>query len=167
MIRWTLTKAFAFLIAVSATTACSAISFPGMANDGMTSFYYVATTGEFGIQPDGQSIGMFEIQSDSGVFTAEAVFPPNSLGVDFNTSMRKSWTALPANGFTTDFSLGVIASPGLERDFLLNDLTALAGRGFGTATDSIGLVYLIPEPSTLALLFCSMAGVSRLRRNGF
>jgi hypothetical protein len=127
----------------------------GMVGDGRTSIYYVASIGEFGIQPDGHAIGFFEILSASGIFTAEANLPPNGLGLDFNTNDRKAWASLPANAFTDNFSLGDIAAPGLSLEFLLNDLFAQAGGGFGTPKDNIDFVYFVPEPATAGL--CGMA----------
>jgi hypothetical protein len=117
-----------------------------MDGDGETSVRYDATTGEFAIQPDGSPVGLFHIESASGIFTKTATFPPGGLGFDTNTATEKAWAALPASAFHANFSLSVIASPGLQHAFLLNDLTMLASGGFGTPHDFVDLVYVNTGP---------------------
>jgi MYXO-CTERM domain-containing protein len=137
------------LLVVYGVGESTATTVPGSVGDGMPSIYYVAPTGEFGIQSDGFPVGLFDIVSASGIFTADAVLPPDPLFTT-NTQFRKSWSALPANTFITDLSLGFIATPGLTLDFLLNDLTILVGGGFGTPHFLGDVVYTIPEPATAA-----------------
>jgi hypothetical protein len=132
---------------VSASVSAGfAATMPGTMGDGDASIYYVASTGELGIQADGEQIGMFDIQSASGIFTAAATMPLGGLGLEINTSSNKAWVSLVANGFMQDFSLGIIAPPNLPFDFLLNDLTALIGRGFGAEKDSSDLILLCCTP---------------------
>jgi hypothetical protein len=131
----------ALVVALTSVVTATGATLPGTVGDGNTSIYYVASTGEFGIQPDGWTIRIFEIRSSSGIFTADAIFPPGTL-FDINTSTQKGWAA-PANGIRKDFSLGVIAAPGLTLDFLLNDLR-LSGPYCGCQTPILDLVYYAP-----------------------
>jgi serralysin len=115
----------------------------GMQDDGRTSIQYDARTGEFTIEPDGTPVGLFDIRSASGIFNATAVtFPNPGLGLNVDTASRKFWAALPAQAVNSDFSLGVIADPGLQQAFLLNDLTLTVSNGFGTANHLADLVYV-------------------------
>jgi hypothetical protein len=91
--------------------------------------------------PDGQPVGLFDIQSASGIFTGSARFPPAGLGFDIDTAMRKSWAAIPAGAFRTNFNLGLIAPPGLTKSFLLSDLTLTGSGGLGTPNRALDLVY--------------------------
>jgi serralysin len=115
---------------------------PGAANDGRTSIQYDARTGAFTIQPDTQPVGLFQIESASGIFNAPANLPPGGLGFDVNTATEKSWAGLQFSAFLSNFSLGVIAAPGLQPDFLLNDLTLVGSGGFGTNNRPFDLVYV-------------------------
>src|SRR3990172_8270366 len=47
----------------------------GIQGDGNTSVEYDPVTGAFAIQPDGDPVGLFDIRSDSGIFTPNAIFP--------------------------------------------------------------------------------------------
>jgi hypothetical protein len=113
----------------------------GAVDDGESSIVYDATSGVFSILPDGHSVGLFDIQSASGIFTASAMFPPAGLGFEVDTATRKSWAALPAAAFSGNFSLGLIAAPGLTKSFLLNDLTLTGSGGFSTPNRALDLVY--------------------------
>jgi hypothetical protein len=143
-----------FLIALAVlivqVTCSMAVTTQGSIGDGRTSLAYFTDTGEMVVQPDGVFVGLFDIVSASGIFTADANLPANAL-VTINTQSRKSWSALNSFAFDTDFSLGLISPPGLSLDFLLNDLTVFASGGFGTPTRDLDLVYTIPEPATAAL----------------
>jgi hypothetical protein len=155
------TFAMALLFVGSSVAASSAATVRGIAGDGHPSVYYVTATGEFGIQPDGVPIGIFEIRSESGIFTADAVFPPGTL-FDINTATRKGWAALGVNAIRQDFSLGVIATSGLSTEFLLHDLT-LAGPG-SLEGPRIDLV-IVPEPATIGATFVGIfTGVTVFRR---
>jgi hypothetical protein len=118
---------------------------------------YIASTGEITIQPDGKSIGLFDIRSDAGIFTGDAIYPPNELLPNIDTASRKIWVTQPINALTMDFSLGRISSPGLSLAFLLSDLRLIANSGFGTATLIPDLVYTIPEPATVTLFAIGIA----------
>jgi hypothetical protein len=117
-----------------------------MEGDGEPSIAYYAATGEFVIQPDGERVGLFDIQSAAGIFTANATFPPGGLGLDVNRADRKSWAAFSQSAFTANFSLGVIAAPNLQQSFLLNDLTFVGSGGFGTPSFNLDLVYIFVGP---------------------
>jgi hypothetical protein len=88
----------------------------GSVGDGTPSVAYIATTGEMIVQPDGIPIGLFDIRSDTEIFTANAVFPPQELLPNIDTASRKIWVTQPANALTDDFSLGIIAPSGLSLD---------------------------------------------------
>jgi hypothetical protein len=112
----------------------------GMLNDGKTSIEYDPTTGAVTIQPDGNPVGLFDIRSASSILTGSATFPPGGI-LAVNTAEQKSWITSAANTITQNFSLGVIAPPGLALDFLLNDLTLVGSGGFGTPNVNLDLVY--------------------------
>lgn len=113
----------------------------GQPNDGKISVEYDPVTGAFVVQPDGNSVGLFDIQSAAGIFTGSAMFPPGTV-VSVNSAAQKSWLGGMGSAFTANFSLGVIAAPGLSRDFLLNDLTLVGSGGFGTPNVDLDLVYV-------------------------
>jgi hypothetical protein len=131
------------LIVVAVGTGTSFATIPeGAPGDGKTSYAYDPATGGFTIQADGQSVGLYDLQSASGIFTANANVPPGGLGLDVNTASRKSWAALQPAALTTDWNLGVIAATGLTKAFLLEDLSGQVSGGFGTPNRPADLVVL-------------------------
>jgi hypothetical protein len=134
--------ALASLIALTSVATGIGETLPGIVGDANTSVYYVASTGEFGIQPDGWNIQIFLIQSTTGIFIANAVFPSGTL-FDVNTATEKGWAGTGASAIRKDFSLGVIAASGMALDFLLKNLT-LAGPSCGCSTPILDLVYYAP-----------------------
>jgi hypothetical protein len=128
------------LVVAAAANIGLAATTSGSSGDGKTSISYDVSTGEIVIQPDGQPVGLFDIQSASGIFIADARLPPGGLGLDVNTANRKSWAALQPSAFLADFSLGAIAPPGLTNNFLLNDLTLTGSGGFGTENRALDLL---------------------------
>jgi hypothetical protein len=114
--------AIATLIALTCVATATGATLPGMVGDGKPSMYYVTSTGEFGIQPDGYTSGLFLMRSAAGIFTGDAIFPPGTL-FDVNTVTEKGWAVLPPHALRKDFSLGIIAASGLTAEFLFNDLT--------------------------------------------
>jgi hypothetical protein len=135
----------ALVVALTSVVTATGATFPGVVGDGKTSVYYVASTGELGILPDGHAIGIFQILSASGIFTAEAVYPPGGL-FDINTATEKGWAAIPGNVIRKDFSLGVIVAPALTSKFLLNDLTMFGPRLSGQDVVRLDLVVLCCTP---------------------
>ena len=114
---------------------------PGFQGDGLTSVLYNASTGEFRIQPDAQPVGLFQIVSSSAILTGSANLPFPAV-FTANTTTEKTWAANPPSAFLSDFSLGVIAAPGLSQSFLLNDLTLVGSGGIGTSARALDLVYV-------------------------
>jgi hypothetical protein len=136
--------AIAMLIDLASVTTTVGRTEPGVVGDGNPSIYYVSSTGEFGVQPEGYATTVFQIYSASGIFTADAVFPPGTL-FDANTANEKGWAGLLPNAIRKDFSLGVIAAAGLTTEFLLNDLT-LGGPGSFNHGPRFDLVTLCCAP---------------------
>jgi hypothetical protein len=153
----------AVLVLFGIGNAGFAATVPGMVGDGMPTVFYDFATGEMGIQPDGNPIGLFDIESASSIFTADAILPPDALFTT-NTQFRKSWSALPASAFESDFSLGIIAPPGLTFQFLLNNLTLIGSGGFGTPSFPMDLFSTIPEPATAFLGGLGMLFLACFRR---
>jgi hypothetical protein len=122
-----------------------ASTFPGTVGDDKPSMAYVAATGEIIIQPDREPIGLFQILSASGIFTANATLPPSPLEIEANTTHEKAWLTFHTSALIEDFSLGVIAPSGLANDFALNDFTINGSGGFGTATLLLDFVYYGPS----------------------
>lgn len=154
--------AAALVLAISSTSVVSAATVVGAEGDGRASLSYDSETGSFSILPDGNTIGLLELKSESGIFTgSDAVLPGNSL---FTEDLDNSIGFAQLAGDVTDIlNLGPIASPGLEFGFLLQDLTITFSGGFGTPNvegDLIG----IPEPTTFALLGLALVGFAGLRR---
>jgi hypothetical protein len=54
--------AIAFFLSFANAEFSFAATVPGSIGDGVQSLYYVALTGEFGLQPDGQPNGLFDVQ---------------------------------------------------------------------------------------------------------
>jgi hypothetical protein len=111
-----------------------------MRGDGKTSVEYDPTTGVFTIQPDGNPVGLFDIQSVSGIFSGSATFPPGGI-IAVNSANQKSWLGSTGSAFTQNYLLGTITIPGLPLDFLLNDLSLVGSGGLGTPNVNFDLVY--------------------------
>jgi serralysin len=109
-----------------------------MRGDGMTSVEYDPMTGVITIEPDGHPVGLFNIQSTTGIFSGSATFPPGGL-VAVNSTTEKSWLGLVP--FFNDHTLGAIAPAGLPLDFLLSDLTLVGSGGLGAPNVTFDLVY--------------------------
>jgi hypothetical protein len=149
--NWIRILAITILVVSASVGPSSAATVPGMVDDGMTSVYYISATGELGIQPDGRSVGHFEILSASGIFNGNATLPSAGLGINVNTASQISWLVRSENAVHENFSLGNVAGAALQLDFLLNDLTFYASGGFGTIPLDVDLVYTIPEVRTATL----------------
>ena len=129
----------AWIVATVLAQSSFAATTIGMAGDGETSLSYNAVTGEMRIQPDGMPVGLFQILSSSGIFTTP---PPTFCSFHLPCGPHEmAWAALPAAANISDFSLGVITTPGLQLPFLLNDLTITVSGGFGTSNRLADLVY--------------------------
>ncbi len=159
--------AFAF-VALFAVSTVSAATIAGAENDGNASLAYDFATGEFAVQVDGNAIGLIQVLSESSIFTgSDAVFPAGGL---FTTDADNElgWAAL--SGQNADFSLGIVAAPGIPSATLLQDLTILFSGGFGTANFNGDLVVLnestgmIPEPTTALLAALGLCGFAARRR---
>jgi hypothetical protein len=133
--------ALAVLSVLVAAAPSQAATTLGAAGDSKTSVAYNAATGGFTLQPDGQAVGLFDIQSATGIFTGSVTLPNPGLGLNVDTASRKSWAALPAQAVNTDFNLGVLAATGLTQAFLLGDLSLVGSGGFGTTNRDFDLVY--------------------------
>jgi hypothetical protein len=143
--------AIAWALATVLPPTCVAATTRGAAGDGKPSISYDVQTGAFGLQPDSNPIGLFQILSASGIFTSNAILPPGGLGLDVNTANEKAWAALPAAAVNANFNLGNIAAPFLTQPFLLNDLTITVSGGLGTENVISDLVILgetsVPFPT--------------------
>src|SRR5687767_1497577 len=92
--------ALTLLAVLSPAITSIGATLPGSGGDGKTSIFYDPATGVFGIQPDGQSVGLFDVLSDSGVFTSSASLPNNALFLE-NDAHRKSWAAFQEHAFNS------------------------------------------------------------------
>jgi len=136
-----------------AVTTSNAATIVGAVGDGKTSISYDSATGAWGLQPDGQLLGLFDIQSASGIFNAAATLPGSALFSE-NTNFRKSYAALSPT-INADYNLGVISAPGLALDFLLQDLTLAVSGGFGTPNrdgDLVRLGGVVVDPPVITLV---------------
>jgi hypothetical protein len=137
------TFAIALTVVMLAVGTSAAATTEGAAGDGKASFAYDSATGNFTLQTDGVSVGLYDLQSASSIFNATLAPPPNpGLGLNVDTAARKSWAALSAQAITANHNLGNIAASGLTKAFLLGDLTITTSGGFGTANVIGDLVYL-------------------------
>jgi hypothetical protein len=153
----------ALTVAIASIAANSAVAstIKGAPGDNKPSVDYQG--GTWKIVTDGQSVGLFDIQSASGIFTGAANLPSGALFSE-NSATRKSWSALPTSAFTADFTLGNISAANLTENFLLNDLTITYSGGFGTPNVT-GDLTTIPEPMTITLLGLAVAGMFGFRRS--
>jgi hypothetical protein len=140
MLRNTL---WSVLIVLAVATVSQATATPGAPGDGKTSLAYDRPTGAWTIHADGQPVGLFQIQSASGIFTnsAAATLPAGAL-FETKAANEIGWAALPVSAIpgTGTHNLGVISATNLEQAFLLNDLTLLSSGGFGTDNRSLDLI---------------------------
>lgn len=137
------TIAIALTVVMAAVGTTVAQTTEGAAGDGKASIAYDSSNGNFTLQTDGLSIGLYDIKSATSIFNATASPPPNAgLGLNVDTASRKSWAALAPQAINTNYNLGNIAAPGLTKAFLLGDLTITTSGGFGTANVNGDLVYI-------------------------
>jgi hypothetical protein len=155
----------AVAIAMSATTSTATTSV-GSVGDGRPSVAYVAFSGEMIVQPYQIPIGLFNLHSANGIFNANASFPPLGLVPVIDTATRKGWGTLPENALRNNWSLGRIAPSGLSQAYVRGDFTFGENSGFGTPTLDLDLVYVIPEPTSIALFTLAITSfcASRCRR---
>jgi hypothetical protein len=131
------------LIVLAVATASPATTTPGAPGDGKSSIAYDRPTGVWSIQADGQSVGLIQLLSASGVFTnAAAVTLPGGALFDAKTANEIGWAALETSALpgTATHSLGAISATNLDQAFLLNDLTMIGSGGFGTSNRDFDLV---------------------------
>jgi hypothetical protein len=140
-------RIFAIAIALMAVAVGTSVAatMEGAEGDGKTSIFYNGATGEWGIQPDGLPVGLFDIDARgmaTDIFTAAATLPAGGL-FQTNDPDRKSWAALPANailGTVASYSLGVISAAGIPKADLLAGLTLFSSGGFGSPNIDADLV---------------------------
>lgn len=144
------------------TGAYSAAHPDNAENEGPASIGYDGQTGEFWLDiPHTAEIQSIRLHSTSGIFTQAAT--PEVAGVSVDQTPHTVFLST----FPTDsasMSLGKVASPGLEREFLLNDLNVEAIRlGRGSAI-RFNLAYIpVPEPSGVVVLLSGLVAVLGLR----
>ena len=129
--------------------------------DEQTSIVYDTASGELEVNtPASSELTSINIHSVAGIFSAEL---PHCFGsfcqdIDDNSLFRASFR----EGFG-DFSWGNIADPGLEEQFILDDLTVVGSLRGGGGLSDVDLIYIpIPEPSTLTLTALSLPGLLAL-----
>lgn len=116
--------------AAIAIVFCLASLSPGVTltiDSGPTRVLYNPFTGAVSIDPNGLSVGVFQLISSSGVFTgAPAILPSGGL---FSVDADREVGSLFSPATLELIELGPIAAAGLPHDFLLQDLTILRGSG--------------------------------------
>lgn len=146
----------------------AAVQIDGRPDDAQPSVGYDAATGEVWIDaPAGLEVTSVNIDSASAIFTGD---PAQTLGGSFdNDSGGNIFQATFGSSFGT-LNFGNVTSPGLSREFLVNDLSVVGSLEGGGDLGHVDLIY-VPEPSScFLLLVASVALVCQrpgsMRREG-
>jgi hypothetical protein len=135
----------------------AAVADNGVVGDSQTSIIYNPGTGEVGVDaPAGMELTSINIDSAAGIFTGDAAA---NLGGSFDNDADDNIFKATFGGSFGSLSFGNVAQPGLAKDFVLADLTAVGSLAGGGDLGDVDLVY-IPEPCTIVLLLVGLvAGV--------
>ena len=132
-------------------------TYPEGVGDGQTSVVYNAQTGEVSVDaPAGTELTSINIESASGIFTGDAA---ENLGGSFDNDADGNIFKATFGSSFGPISFGNVAQPGLEPDFLRDDLTVVGSLAGGGALGDVDLIYVpVPEPCSIALLAIGMVG---------
>ena len=137
----------------------AALKEPGAGDDKVT-ISYDAATGQVGVQAT-VPITSVQIDSASGVFSAD---PATNLGGPFDVHEADKIFKAVFGGEFTEVDFGTVAEAGLDKTFLLNDLSASGSlAGGGTYGAEVEFNY-IPEPGSMILLGLGVIGLTLARR---
>ncbi len=132
-----------------------------MEGDDETSIVYHAGTGEASVDtPAGAKLTSVNIDSASGIF-ANHEAAQNLDGRFDNHANNNIFEATFGSNFGT-LSFGTIATPGLEKLFVANDLTVVGSLDGGDNLGAVDLAY-VPDPTALALLGVVLVALLRVR----
>ena len=130
----------------------------GMTGDDQTSVGYDANTGEVWVDaPAGTELTSINIDSAVGMFTGNGA---QNLGGSFdNDSDNNIFKATFGSSFGS-LSFGNVATLGLSREFVADDLSVVGSLAGGGALGDVDLIYVpIPEPPTVALMLLGSLGL--------
>jgi hypothetical protein len=127
---------------------------------------YDPGTGNLSVADNGVSITTLELKSAGNLFipgniAAGVISPP------FDVVSPSKLFKLSTGGFSSvDF--GNIVPTGISPEALLADMdvngSILPSGGLNAAAGGGPYVYVVPEPSSIALIFCGLLGLLGLRR---
>jgi len=131
----------------------AAVRSGGQENDGQTSVFYDAGTGEVAVDaPAGIELTSINIDSATGIFTASAAV---NLGGSFDNDANANIFKATFGGSFGSVSFGNVAQTGLSEEFVLNDLSVVGSLAGGGDLGNVDLVY-VPEPASVLLLLVGL-----------
>lgn len=128
------------LAAISWNVARAGLEPNGVLNDDQTSIVYSTTTGELAIDAmSNRSLSSINIDSLEGVFTQS---PAENMGGSFDNDHDHNIFKATFGGTFDSLSFGNVAQPGLDMQFLLNDITVVGSLGGGGQLGPVDLVFI-------------------------
>ena len=134
--------------------------------DGAVVVVYDPGTGNLSVADNGVGITTLELKSAGKLFipgniNAGIIAPP------FDVITTEKLFKLSTGGFNS-IDFGPVVPAGISAEALLADMDAngsiLPRGGLTDAPGGGPYVYVVPEPSTIALIFCGLLGLLGLRR---
>lgn len=136
--------------------------YPDGIDDGQASIVYDANTGEVRVDaPAGTNLTSVNIDSASGIFVNHQ--DAQNLDGSFDTSSDDNIFKATFGTSFGSLSFGNVASPGLAKSFVADDLTVVGSLEGGGGLGDVDLIY-VPEPSAWLLLAIGLLGLAGRRR---
>ena len=125
---------------------------------------YDPADGNLSFKGNGQIVTTLELKSTGGLFIPGGV-NDNVIPGPFDILNPAKFFRLDTNGLT-ELNMGKIVPAGLSADAIIADMQVSGSKkpAGGLEVEGGPYLYVVPEPSSLALVCCGLLGLLRLRR---